>query len=141
MKMLAPYLISGDKVILFDGVCNLCNGWAKFIIKQDNMAVFKLASVQSKQGKAILEFYNLPTETFETMLVVEESFVFYKSDAFFRVIKRLPYRFRFLMIFSVIPRPIRDWLYDRVASNRYKLFGKKTECDLPSTEQLNRFLK
>ena len=133
-------LDKNTKVILFDGVCKLCNFWAKFIIKYDKKQVFKLASVQSKQGQAILKYFDMPTETFDTMLLVENNKSHEKSTAFFKIVKRLPYVFRIPMIFVVIPRPVRDWMYDRVALNRYKLFGKYEQCLLPSPDHDNRFL-
>lgn len=135
-----PFVTKKDKVILFDGVCKLCNGWARFIIKYDTKHVFKLASVQSKKGQAILQIFDMPTDKFDTMLFVTNNQSFEKSTAFFKVVRHLPWMFRILMIFVIIPRPVRDWMYDRVALNRYKLFGKYKQCLLPNPDHKERFL-
>jgi len=140
-KNMPPNVELIDKVILFDGVCKLCNGWAKFIIKYDKNKIFKMASVQSKQGQIILKHFNMPIDKFDTMLLIDEGLAYVKSSAFFKVVKHLPYRFRLILIFAIIPRPIRDWLYDRIALNRYKLFGKFDHCILPNPDHERRFLK
>ncbi len=138
---IVPYINKNDKVILFDGVCKLCNGWARFVIKYDKKRIFKLASVQSKQGQAVLHYFSMPIDKFDTMILVTENQAHTKSSAFFKVVRHLPFIFRALMIFVIIPRPIRDWLYDRIALNRYKLFGKYEQCLLPTPDHQSRFLK
>ena len=135
-----PYINNGDKVILFDGVCKLCNGWAKFIIKYDKQHLFKLASVQSEQGQALLKFFEMPTNQFDTMLLIDNTNLYTKTTAFFNVIKRLPYRFRWVLVFVIIPTPVRNWLYDRIALNRYQLFGKHSHCQILQDNDKNRFL-
>ncbi len=139
-KNLPPCLDKNVNVILFDGVCKLCNGWAKFIIRYDKKQIFKLTSVQSQQGQAILRYFDMPTDEFNTMLLVSNNKSYEKSTAFFKVVKQLPMVFRMLIIFIIIPRPIRDWMYDRIALNRYKLFGKYDQCLLPIPDHENRFL-
>lgn len=138
---LPPHVTANDKVILFDGVCKLCHGWARFLIKYDKKRVFKLATVQSKHGQAILKYFDRSIDEFNTMLLIDGNIAYDKSNAFFQVIKKLPYRFRLIMIFAIIPRPIKDWLYDRIALNRYKLFGQFDHCLLPSPDHKSRFLK
>lgn len=135
------FLKKNDKVILFDGICKLCHGWAKFIIKYDKKHIFKLATVQSKQGQALLQYYNMPIDSFDTMVVVDDKNVYFKSDAFFQVIKKMPFYFRLLLVFMIIPRPVRDWVYDRIALNRYQVFGQLNHCLLPNPDHENRFLK
>ena len=137
---LVPHLRSTDKVILFDGVCKLCNGWSNFIIHHDKGLQFKLASVQSDEGQAILKYFNYPLVNFETMLVLENNYALTKSSAFFYVMKTLGYPWRLLTIFQFIPRVLRDWLYDRIALNRYVLFGKYEYCTLPSPDHESRYL-
>lgn len=137
---LPPYIGASDKVILFDGVCKLCNAWSNFIIKYDRQHLFKLCSVQSEEGKKILLHFGLPSESYETMLYVEGDKSFQKSDAFFQVMAKLGYPWKMVCIFRLIPKPIRDWMYDRIALNRYTLFGKYDYCTLPSPDHEARFL-
>lgn len=135
-----PNMGENDRVILFDGVCKLCNSWSKFIIKYDKQCRFKLCSVQSPQGQDILSFFAMPTDHFDTMLYVEGNQSFDKSDAFLNVVKQLGFAWSLLYLFKLVPRGIRNWLYDRIALNRYRLFGKYESCMLPSKENEHRFL-
>ena len=135
-----PFIKQADKVILFDGVCKLCNRWSQFIIKYDKAHHFKLCSVQSSEGKAILKYFNMPTNTFETMLYIEGNQKFEKSDAFLNIIKHMSYPWKLFRAFKIIPKPIRDWLYDRIALNRYRLFGKYEQCVLPTADHQSRFI-
>ena len=135
-----PHLARNEKVILFDGVCKLCNVWSNFIIRYDKSHKFKLASVQSQEGKDILQYFNYPTEVYETMLVVNESGCLEKTDAFFYVMRTLGFPWAIMTIFKIIPRGLRNWLYDRIALNRYKLFGKYDYCSLPSPDHDKRYL-
>lgn len=137
---LPPCIAASDKVILFDGVCKLCNAWSNFIIKYDRQHLFKLCSVQSEEGKKILLHFGLPSESYETMLYVEGCQSFQKSDAFFQIVAKLGYPWKAVFIFRLIPKPIRDWMYDRIALNRYNLFGKYDYCTLPSPDHEARFL-
>jgi len=135
-----PYMGENDQVILFDGVCKLCNAWSNFIIRHDKSHEFKLSSVQSKEGKEILRYFNYPTDTYGTMLVVYGSRCLKKSDAFFYVMRILGFPWRLILFFQVIPRRLRNWLYDRIALNRYKLFGKYDYCSLPTPDHEKRYI-
>ncbi|WP_296207340.1 thiol-disulfide oxidoreductase DCC family protein [Psychrobacter sp. UBA3480] len=137
---LPPNVGVSDKVILFDGVCKLCNVWSNFILKYDSKQTFKLCSVQSEEGQEILLYFGLPTDAYETMLYVEGNQSFQKSNAFFQVMSKLGYPWKWVCIFKIIPTPIRDWMYDRIALNRYRLFGKYDYCALPLPENEARFL-
>ena len=137
---LPPNVEATDNIILFDGVCKLCNAWSKFIIKYDRQRIFKLCSVQSEEGKKILLHFGFPSDFYETMLYVEGNQCFQQSDGFFQVIVRLGYPWKIACIFWVLPRPIRNWMYDRIALNRYRLFGKYEYCTLPSPDHKARFL-
>ena len=136
-----PNVDINDCVILFDGICKLCNAWSKFIIKYDNRQRFKLCSVQSPEGQSILAHFNMPTDYFDTMLYVEGNHYFDKSDAFLNVVNKLGFPWRILYVFKIIPTAIRNWLYDRIALNRYSLFGKYDSCMMPNKENDDRFLK
>jgi len=128
------------RIILYDGVCKLCNGWSQFVVKHDIHNEFRLASVQSEVGKKILRAFDMPTNMFDTMLYVENGTAYKQIDAFLKVIKHFNHPWRWLGIFRLIPKAIRDWLYDRIALNRYTLFGKYDQCMLPSDEYKNKFL-
>ena len=137
---LAPSINSNDRVILFDGVCKLCNAWANFIIQHDTEHQFKLCSVQSPEGKQILVHFGLPTETFDTMVVVEGQRFYQQSQAFFQVMKRLGYPWKAILVFTVLPRRLTDWFYDRIALNRYRIFGQYDSCSLPAADHTSRYL-
>ncbi|AXI02946.1 thiol-disulfide oxidoreductase DCC family protein [Aquirhabdus parva] len=135
-----PHMKANDKVILYDGVCKLCNAWSIFIIKYDRAHAFKLASVQSPEGQALLKYFNMPTTHFDTMLYIENNTAYSKSTAFLNIVRLLPTPFNLLKVLRFIPTPLRDWCYDRVALNRYRLFGKYDQCVAPSPEHQQRFL-
>lgn len=139
-QSLPPGLAAGERVVLFDGVCKLCNGWAKFLIRHDGQRLFRLASVQSAQGQALLAWYELPTDRFDTMALIDEVGLHVRSGALLRILARLPQPWRALAWLRLIPRPLRDWCYDRIALNRYRLFGRHEVCLLPSADHAERFL-
>jgi predicted DCC family thiol-disulfide oxidoreductase YuxK len=129
-----------DRTLLFDGVCNLCNGWVRFVIARDPAARLRLAAVQSPAGQAILAACGLSTEDFDTMVFVEDGKAYLKSAAFLRAVRYLSFPWPWLAAGLAVPRPLRDWLYDRVASNRYRLFGRQESCMMPTPEIRSRFL-
>lgn len=136
-----PNMDENSKVILFDGVCKLCNGWSRFIIKYDRHRVFTLASVQSREGQLILKYFNMPTDHFDTMLYIEGNHSFDKSDAFLEIINYLDQPWKSIIVLRLFPKRFRDWCYDRIALNRYFLFGKYDHCLLPTPDHERRFLK
>lgn len=137
---LPPGLAAGERVVLFDGVCKLCNGWAKFLIRHDPARQFRLASVQSAQGQALLAWYGLPTDRFDTMALIDEAGLHVRSTALLRILSRLPQPWRALRLLRLLPRPLRDWGYDRIALNRYRLFGRHAVCLVPTADHAERFL-
>lgn len=137
---LPPFIPPGERVVLFDGVCKLCNGWAKFLIRHDPELRFRLASVQSAEGQALLEWGGLPTDHFDSMALIENGQMLLRSDAVLRIVAQLPNPWRLLVWLRLIPRPIRDWCYDRIALNRYRLFGRYDSCLLPNADHARRFL-
>ncbi|QXH58503.1 thiol-disulfide oxidoreductase DCC family protein [Pseudomonas maumuensis] len=137
----APLLAPGETVLLFDGVCKLCNGWAKFVIRHDRHRRIRLATVQSAQGQALLAWAGLPLEAFDTMAVIRDRHYWVRSEAFFEVARQLPGAWPLLRALRICPQGPRDWLYTRVAVNRYRLFGKHEQCLLPSPDHQRRFLE
>lgn len=137
----APFLKAGETVVLFDGVCKLCNGWAKFIIRHDRRQRIRLATVQSPEGQALLEWAGLPLDRFDTMAAVTGDRLYVRSEAFFVALSDFPAPWRWLRVLRFFPAVIRDWLYDRIALNRYRLFGRYDSCLLPTPDHERRFLK
>lgn len=136
----------GDKIlpnliILFDGVCNLCNSSVQWIIKNDPDGIFKFASMQSEAGQRLLRKFNLPTDDYHSFILIEGDKYYSKSDAALRVAKRLDGIPSSLYAFMIMPKPVRDFLYNRIAKNRYSWFGKKDECMIPTPELESRFLE
>ncbi|AUO22387.1 MULTISPECIES: thiol-disulfide oxidoreductase DCC family protein [unclassified Pseudomonas] len=137
----APLLKPGETVVLFDGVCKLCNGWARFLIRHDHDRHVRLAAVQSPEGQALLAWAGLPLDQFDTLAVIRDRHYWERSEAVFEIIAQLPARWRPLLVLRAIPRFLRDWAYDRIARNRYRLFGKYDTCLLPDPDHARRFLK
>lgn len=137
---LPPKVNEGDQIILFDGVCKLCNGWTRFIIRFDKHKRFKLCAVQSEEGQAILRWFGYPTDYFETMLLVQGNRAIGRSDSFLAVMAQLPFPWNLLRVLKLLPKGFRDWFYDRIALNRYRLFGKYNVCLLAAADHENRFL-
>ena len=127
-------------IILFDGVCNLCNRAVQFVIKRDNKNYFRFASLQSDIGQQILRQYTLPTNITDSFLLVENEKVFDRSTAALRVLKQLKNLWPFLYAFIIVPKFMRDAVYNFIARNRYRWFGKTDECMLPTPELQSKFL-
>jgi predicted DCC family thiol-disulfide oxidoreductase YuxK len=129
-----------DKIILFDGVCNLCNGAVQFIIKNDDKGKFKFASLQSDFGQQILSKNNLPTSDFNSFVFFENDKIFMKSTAALKVLKGLGGKWKMLYVFIIVPKFIRDIAYDFIAKRRYSIWGKIESCMMPTPELKSRFL-
>ncbi|WP_226036848.1 thiol-disulfide oxidoreductase DCC family protein [Aquibacillus saliphilus] len=129
-----------SSVILFDGMCNLCNGSVQFIINRDPSGHFKFASLQSEIGKQLVNKHGIP-ETIDSFIVIENGKVYYKSSAALRVSRNLKGLWKLASVFRLIPRPLRDAIYRIVARNRYKWFGKRDECMIPTPKNKKRFLE
>jgi len=128
-------------IILFDGICNLCNRSVQFLLKKDRKNQFLFASLQSPPGQAILKDHGLSQEHYNSFILLEDGIIYTRSTAVLRVFKRLGGIRSWLYIFIVLPRPVRDALYDYVARNRYKWFGTRAECWVPTPELKSRFLE
>lgn len=126
-------------IILFDGECQLCDYSVQFIIKRDLNRHFKFASLQSDKGKKLLAQANAP-QSIDSLTVITDGKYLRKSSAALFICKKLTGWWRFLYFFKIIPKPIRDRLYEVIASHRIKWFGEKTNCLLPSPEERSRFL-
>jgi predicted DCC family thiol-disulfide oxidoreductase YuxK len=139
-NLTAPYLAPDECVVLFDGVCKLCNGMVKFLIRHDTKRRLRLAAVQSPEGQALLKWAGLPLDEFHTIALIVNDRVYLRSDAFLYILRLLPAPWPLLGILRIFPRFLRDWAYNRIALNRYRLFGRYDHCLLPSADHQQRFL-
>lgn len=131
---------SHERVIVFDGVCNWCNAWVNFTIAHDPHGKFKFGTLQSEPAQQILRELQLSSEDFETFLLLERDHVFTKSTAALRIMKQLPGFWPLLYCCMIVPRPLRDAVYDFVARHRYKWMGKAETCRVPSPSERARFV-
>ena len=126
-------------IVLFDGVCNLCNGLVKFIINRDRRDEFRFAPLQSPIGRKLLAEHNLSKEPLDSIVLITEEGSYIKSLAALHIFKALKV-YRWLWIFRFLPRSFRDFCYDFVAHNRYRWFGKRESCMVPTPELKAKFL-
>lgn len=129
-----------QSVILFDGVCNLCNGFVQFIIKRDQQQKFKFASLQSDFAGKELSKYGLNNQKMNTVFLLENGKIYSRSTAALRILKQLNGLWPMFYVFIIFPAFIRNWIYNLIAKNRYKWFGKQDSCMIPSPELQHRFL-
>ena len=129
-----------NAIVLFDGVCNLCSGSVRFIIKRDPKARFRFAPMQSEIGRALLVQCRIPLEPIESFVLIEGAECLTKSDGAIRIARHLSGLWPLLSVLVVIPRPLRDWGYDLIARHRYAWFGKKPACMVPSAKDRERFV-
>ena len=127
-------------MLLFEGVCNLCNASVQWILKRDRKGVFKFAALQSDTGQMLLRQFGFSEKNFDTVVLVTDGRIFTRSDAALEIVQRIGGVWSLLAVFKIIPRSIRDTIYDWVARNRYRWFGKKEECMLPRPEWRERFV-
>ncbi len=129
------------KIILFDGICNLCDNSVQFIIKHDKNDIFRFVSLQSELGKNILKHIGLNNSQIDSIVLYQPGIAYFiKADAAFKILKELNSRYRFLLLFSFTPSLIKNSIYDYIAANRYKWYGKKESCLIPSRELESKFL-
>ncbi|WP_419905823.1 thiol-disulfide oxidoreductase DCC family protein [Kiloniella sp.] len=128
-------------LLVYDGDCVLCSGFIKFVIKHDAEKKFQFTAGQSQLGQSLFRHYNLDPINFETNLLISEGRAYGKMSAFSNCMSLLPYPARILSLSGLIPSPIDNLLYDRIAQNRYSFFGKSESCLVPTDDLKQRFLK
>jgi predicted DCC family thiol-disulfide oxidoreductase YuxK len=128
-------------IILFDGVCNFCNFWVNFIIDRDKDNIFKFAALQSEAGQKLLNKFNLKAEDFDTFILIDGEIYFTKSTAALNIARKLNYPVKVLYYFIFIPKFLRDLVYSLIAKNRYKFFGRRDVCRIPTDEEKEKFLE
>jgi predicted DCC family thiol-disulfide oxidoreductase YuxK len=138
-QSLTHQLRNHPHIILFDGVCNLCNFFVNFIIDHDHKGKFKFASLQSPLGIQILKNHG-STELKETVIFISSDQIHFKSSAALEIFRVLGFPFSILYPFVIVPAFIRNWVYDFISRNRYKWFGKSAACRMPTPELRERFL-
>jgi len=135
-------LPKNKKLILFDGVCNLCNASVVYIIKHDKKDRFRFAPLQSGIGKKIIKEHQIDTNKMDSILLYsQEKGIVYKSTAALHIAKGLGFPQNLMSIFFIVPPFIRNWVYDFIARNRYKWYGKKDSCMIPTPELQTKFIQ
>ena len=122
-------------IILFDGYCNLCSGVVQFVLKHDKHKRFRFASLQEESGQQLLRQYNMPTQDFNTVIVIINNKMYTHSTAALMLVRNLSGLWPMLYAFIIVPVFIRDRIYNWVAQNRYRWFGKRNSCFLPPSER------
>ena len=134
-------LPEGKKIILFDGVCNLCDSSVQYVIKKDKNDVFRFVPLQSDLGTKILQHIGISNQKIDSIVLYEPGVAYYyKSGAVIEISKTLQGFFNYGMFFRILPNSLRDVVYDYVAKNRYKWYGKKESCMIPTPELKSKFL-
>lgn len=133
--------IANQDVLLFDGVCNLCNNTVNFIIDHDPKGKFKFAALQSEFGETKLKELNLDKEDFDSIVLLSEGKAYSKSTAALKVSRHLTGLWPALYAFIVIPAFLRNLIYDLVARNRYRIWGRRDQCRIPTPELKQRFIE
>jgi len=132
--------LPNSPILLFDGVCNLCNASVQWILKHDKDGLFRFTALQSETGQALLARFDLNSEHFDTVVLVYGDRAFTRSDAALEILRRLGAPWSWLAVFGWVPRKLRDAVYNWIARNRYRWFGRQEQCWLPRKEWASRFL-
>ena len=135
-----PDPIAPERVVLFDGVCNLCNGSVQFVINHDPTSKFRFAPLQSAYGTTQIQKFGLTPGMMNSVLLVDKSKLYQKSNAALEISRHLSGLWPGFYVFKIVPAFLRNWMYDLIAKNRYRLFGRREECMIPTPELRARFL-
>lgn len=131
---------SSQPIVLFDGVCNLCNTSVRFLLAYNRKKNLLFSPLQSAKAKKRLKDLNWENKTLDSLILIENDKVYIKSEAAFKISKHLTYPWKVFYHFRYFPKRFCDWFYDLIAQNRYTWFGKKQSCMIPRTEWKGRFL-
>ena len=136
-----PFTIKNmSAIILFDGICNFCNGSVNFIIERDRGGYFKFAPLQSEIGQKLLNEYGVDTTVTDSIVLIEDGKAYVRTTAALRIARKLSGVWRWFYSFIIVPRFVRDVFYKLFAKYRYKMFGKQNACMMPTPEIRSRFL-
>ena len=132
--------MTASPILLFDGVCNLCNASVQWVLQHDRDGQFRFAALQSDTGQKLLHQHGLSAEDFDTVVLADGEHLFLRSDAPLEIARRIGGFWAVFYVFKIVPRPLRDAAYNFVARNRYRWFGRREECMLPRPAWKGRFL-
>lgn len=135
-----PSFPDDKPIIIFDGYCVLCSGWAQLVLRQDKTGVYRLLAAQSELGKALYVHYGLNATDYETNILIEGGKGRFKSDGTIRMAQGLGFPWNMAIVLRVVPEKVRDRIYNWAARNRLKWFGERKSCMAPSDEFRHRFL-
>lgn len=135
-----PDFPDANPIIIFDGVCVMCSAWARFILKQDRSGRYRLLPAQSELGTALYRHYGLDPVNYETNVLIENGMAYFKSTGTIRMFVSLGLPWSLMAVFRVIPEGIRDQAYEFIARNRYRWFGRRESCFIPTESEKARFL-
>jgi predicted DCC family thiol-disulfide oxidoreductase YuxK len=128
-----------NPIILFDGVCNLCNGTVDFLLKHDSKKQFRFASIQSEAAQLLFRKFQIPAET-DSVILIKSNKVYFESDAAIEIAGMLSFPWKMVAVFRIIPKKMRDNIYRRIAKNRYRWFGKRDICRIPAPMEKDSFI-
>jgi predicted DCC family thiol-disulfide oxidoreductase YuxK len=134
-------LTPSHALILFDGVCNLCNGFVQFVIAHDRRGRFQFAALQSTAGQRTLAEHGATPPLPDSVVLLEDGRLFTRSTAALRIARHLTFPWSLAGLLVMVPRPIRDWIYDCVARRRYQWFGRRDRCMIPTPALRSRFIE
>jgi predicted DCC family thiol-disulfide oxidoreductase YuxK len=126
-------------IFLFDGVCILCSRSVAFVLKHETAPLIRFVAIQSAEGRALASLHGINPDDPESFLFIENGVAQPKSDGIAALTHHLRVPWNWMGAFRILPRPVRDWLYDRIARNRYRIFGKRESCLIPTPETRQRF--
>ena len=136
-----PFMHSHFPVLLFDGVCNFCNDTVNFLIKHDKRSLIRFTPLQSEAGQSLLNSFDYDGEQLSTLVVIADGNLYTRSDAALQLCKYLGGGWHLLRVFRLVPRPLRNAVYDWIARNRYRWFGKKETCRMPTEKERGKLWK
>ena len=128
-------------LILFDGVCNLCNAWVRFVVRRDPAGVFRFAAQQSPVGRAMIEDRMKNAAQLSSVILIEDNSIYTESDAVLQILARLGLPWSWIALLRIIPRPARDACYRFIVRHRYQWFGRTEACQIPSADVRSRFVE
>jgi len=130
-----------ERIVYYDGVCGLCDGFVELLVKLDKNKKLKFSSLQGKSGRSLLNKLNLDLEEFDTVLFKVNDQVYTKSTAVFKIINSIGGIIKLFLVFNLLPRRFNDWIYSKVAKNRFKIFGKLDKCDISKFNKPGQFIE
>ena len=130
-----------ERIVYYDGVCGLCDGFVELLVKFDKNRKIKFSSLQGKSGRSLLNKLNLDLEEFDTVLFKVNDQVYTKSTAVFKIINSIGGIIKLFLVFNLLPRRFNDWIYSKIAKNRFKIFGKLDKCDISKFNKPGQFIE